>query len=213
VGCVAVFAKPPAPGRVKTRLGRVLGHGVAARLARALLQDSLARWQDAGVSVVIATPEPGADHGVAGHVPHVDQGGGSLGARVERVLRRSLREHPWALAVGADAPALPEAAIQRALAELEAGRTVLGPTEDGGFWALGGCRCPEGLLDGVPWSHASTFQRTLERLRAHGMEPAVLPTGWDVDEVSELARLAEAEALAPRSAALAGAILDAGRRR
>ena len=36
---ICIFAKPPVPGRVKTRIGTVVGHDYAAALAAALLHD------------------------------------------------------------------------------------------------------------------------------------------------------------------------------
>ncbi len=205
MGCIAVFAKPPVPGRVKTRLGRAVGHAAAAELARALLIDTVARWQRTGHDVVLATPEPGVDHGV--ELPWVDQGRDGLGARIERVLRAGLQRGGWALAVGADAPAIPQDALDQSIALLEAGRDVLGPADDGGFWALGLHACPQGLLDGIPWSDPTTGDRTRERLQSQGYDPALLPGAWDVDHASDLPRLVAAAALAPCSASVARRIL------
>ncbi|MFW6088053.1 MAG: hypothetical protein ACODAG_12660, partial [Myxococcota bacterium] len=39
---VCIFAKPPTPGAVKTRLATVVGHAAAARLADAFLRDTWA---------------------------------------------------------------------------------------------------------------------------------------------------------------------------
>ncbi len=208
MGCVAVFAKPPVAGTSKTRLGRVVGHDLAAAFARALLLDSVERWRTSGRTVVLATTNPRADHGLGEPLPAVDQGSGDLGARIERVLRQCLTDHPWAMAVGADAPAVPEAAVHATFAALDDGRTVLGPSDDGGFWVLGLSRCEEGLLDGLPWSDPATHARTRERLVAAGHDPVDVPGTWDVDRANDLSRLAEAGDLAPRSAALARAWLE-----
>lgn len=48
---------------------------------------------------------------------------------------------------------------------LESADAVLGPSEDGGFYLLGLRRIPEGLLDGLPWSVAETFERTMGSTR------------------------------------------------
>lgn len=208
MGCIAVFAKPPVAGQVKTRLGRVIGHEAAAELAQALLRDSVEQWQATGHPVVVATTDPTAEHGLDGAVPAMDQGPGGLGRRIERVLRAGLREHPWTMAVGADAPAIPQAAIQQALDALQSGRDVLGPTDDGGFWALGLHQCPDGLLAELPWSDPTTCARTRERLVAWGLTPIELPRAWDVDRPEDLQQLSDAGDLAPRSAAIARRILE-----
>ncbi len=207
MGCIAVFAKPPVAGQVKTRLGRVVGHGAAAELAQALLRDSVGLWQATGHTVVVATTDPGTDHGLDGAVPAMDQGPGCLGRRIERVLQAGLQEHPWAMAVGADAPAIPPAAIRQALEALESRHDVLGPTDDGGFWGLGLHRCPPDLLADLPWSDPTTCARTRERLVAWGLKPVDLPRAWDVDRVEDLQRLSRSGDLAPHSAAVAQRIL------
>jgi hypothetical protein len=101
--------------------------------------------------------------------------------------------------------------MQQALDGLEAGHDVLGPTDDGGFWALGLHRCPPGLLAELPWSHPTTWAQTRTRLVAWGFAPADLPRAWDVDEADDLSRLSGADAFAPRSAGLARRIVAEAR--
>jgi uncharacterized protein len=200
LGIIVVFGKPPLPGVSKTRLGAEIGDKRASEVARALLMDSVARYEGRGASVVVATTDVGADHGVG--VSLWDQCDGDLGARVERMLRRGVASG-WALAVGADAPHISEDALSMALAALNAGHNVLGPSEDGGFWALGVQQCPPGLLADLPWSAPTTGERTFQRMQDFGLEPVRLPLGWDVDTLDDLIRLSAHAELAPRSAALA----------
>jgi rSAM/selenodomain-associated transferase 1 len=201
-GCVLVFGKPPIPGRAKTRLAAAVGEQAAARVAAALLLDTVERVHQAlpGTSVVLATPEPDADHGLPG-LPHWDQGGGDLGARVERCLRRALEAHPWALAIGADAPHVPAAHLVRAVGLLQSARAVIGPSRDGGFWVLGLRDCPEGLLADLPWSQPTTAHATIARLAARGMPAAEAPSWFDVDHEADLRELV-AVGGAPRTEAV-----------
>src|SRR3954463_9372687 len=57
---VCIFAKPPVPGRVKTRLASTVGADLAAELAAAMLQDvwSVAVNSD-GITPVLAATERG----------------------------------------------------------------------------------------------------------------------------------------------------------
>jgi rSAM/selenodomain-associated transferase 1 len=206
---VCIFARPPVPGRAKTRLAPEVGPEGAARLARAFLEDT---WALAGslpwARRILATtsgagldPPPGAEVWL--------QGGGDLGARIARILRRALRDAPRAFALGADSPGMPASLLAEARRRLADHDAVLGPCADGGFYVLGLTRCPPGLLGGLTWSAADTFSRARDRLRSRGFSTAVLPEWFDVDGPRELRRLARLLARgrlrAPRTArALAG---------
>jgi rSAM/selenodomain-associated transferase 1 len=186
---ICVFAKPPMPGRVKTRLAIELGQANAAALARAFLQDT---WSVASeiARVVLATTEgAAADFGLRGAPEIWMQGAGDLGQRIERVLRRGLAEADTVIAIGADAPGLPARLLERAVQELEQYDGVLGPCDDGGFYLLGLRRCPPGLLEELPWSSTNTFAATQQRLTARGISVAILDGWFDVDRPEDLERL------------------------
>jgi hypothetical protein len=196
-GHICVFAKPPRPGDVKTRLAPVVGIDGAAALARAFFQDTWAMIGALGWAraVLATTEEPGSSRETldtleieAGAEVWL-QGGGDLGRRIERVLRRALERGPCAIALGADSPGLPARALEQARDALGAADAVLGPCDDGGFYLLGLNRCPEGLLDGIPWSSDRTFERTLARLRQSGLSVATLEPWFDVDHPGDLDRL------------------------
>ncbi|HLV19562.1 MAG TPA: TIGR04282 family arsenosugar biosynthesis glycosyltransferase [Polyangiaceae bacterium] len=190
-GIVCVFAKAPEPGRVKTRLAPVLGAAWAADLAGAFLVDT---WHNI---VDLPSARPVLVLSGAGRLPELHppptiwpQGDGDLGARLERGLRCALASAPWALAIGTDSPGLPRQRIEDACAALSSGApSVIGPSEDGGYYLIGLRRCPEGLFDDLPWSTSQVFAHTVERLRRHRLDPVVLDAWYDVDEPSDLARL------------------------
>jgi rSAM/selenodomain-associated transferase 1 len=187
-GCVCVFAKPPRPGTVKTRLASLLGDDGAAALARAFLLDT---WSTvtrvSGVDVVLAATELEAPEWRSLHAAEVwPQGAGTLGDRLERVLRRALQAHPFAIAIGTDIPGLPLSRLDEARDALRTADAVLGPADDGGFYLIGVSTCPHGLLDTVPWSASDTCARTLERLGQHHLTTTVIDPWFDVDEPADL---------------------------
>lgn len=188
-GLVVVFAKPPVPGRVKTRLAADVGDGVAARLARAFLSDTVLGLRALrGWDVRLSTPNPDADHGV--QVNAWQQGGGDLGARMERAFRRGFDEgYDRVLAMGADSPGAPSERWIGAARSLDSHASVIGPASDGGFDLLGLRACPAGLFQGLPWSHPTTGARVEDRLRTMGQAPHVLPPWFDVDHLKDLKRL------------------------
>lgn len=190
-GLICVFAKPPVPGKVKTRLAARVGDTHAANLARAFLADtweivSSATWARAA----LATTEGAAsDFGLPEHTNIWLQGEGNLGERLERIIQRGLTEAEFVIAIGADTPGLPERLLSKARDELRRADAVLGPSDDGGFYLVGLKRCSQGLFDDLPWSEATTFSATLARLERRGMVVRILESWFDVDELADLNRL------------------------
>lgn len=183
---IAVLAKEPVPGRVKTRLCPPYSPEQAADLAAAALADTLdavaaarsavrrvlvldgsaAAWQRAGLEVL---PQRGAglDERLANALVDVSE---LTGIPV--------------LLVGMDTPQLSPAVLDHAGALLCEVGAVLGLATDGGFWALG-MRQPrvEHVL-GVPMSAADTGRRQLERLTQHGICTTLLDELTDVDDAA-----------------------------
>jgi len=210
-GCVCVFAKPPRPGTVKTRLASVLGDEGAAALARAFLLDTWSTVRRvSGVDVVLAATEVDA-----AEWPSLDgaevwpQGAGTLGDRLERVLRRALETHPFAIAIGTDIPGLPLSRLDDACGALRTADAVLGPADDGGFYLIGVSTYPHGLLDTVQWSASDTCVRTLERFERHHLTTTVIDPWFDVDEPADLhtlrRRIRDGTIHAPETARILGA--------
>jgi uncharacterized protein len=189
---ICIFAKPPRPGEVKTRLARSVGPQRAADLARAFLIDTWSAAQaQQGARAILATSGPLEQTVTLDPQPEIwAQGEGDLGQRMERVLRRGLSRYPVAVALGTDSPGLPPRLIQQALHLLAQGAdAVFGPAEDGGFYLMGLRRCPEGLLAGLPWSRDDTYALTRARLEAQGLSVAEVERWFDVDHPEDLARL------------------------
>ncbi len=187
---ICIFAKPPVPGQVKTRLAQSIGPAQSAKLAAAMLRDV---W-----SVVATLPEAipvlaASDAGdFAIDVPAEKvwlQQPGDLGLRIECILQRALETTPAAIALGADTPLVTAVHLAEAFDCLKSEDAVIGPCDDGGFYLLGVRRCPPGLLAGINWSTEHTLRETELRLRAHGMNAARIPTLSDVDTVADLQRL------------------------
>lgn len=188
---ILVFAKAPVAGRVKTRLGRVLGDDEAAAWAGAFLADT---W-----SSVARTPRARPVLALSGALDPAlleppaevwDQGPGDLGSRLERCLRRALCFASRAVALGADSPGLPTSRVAEALSLLRGGaRSVLGPAEDGGFYLLGLDQCPPGLFDQLPLGTAHAGSAMRLRLAERGLAGAELEPWYDVDDARDLQRL------------------------
>ena len=205
-GYVCVFAKPPRPGVVKTRLAAEVGSKCAAALARAFWRDTWSAvcslpWAQ---PVLATTDVDSPDWKIARGAEIWLQGDGDLGERLERVLRRALGLGPFAVAIGTDTPGLPPSFLEQARNCLRTASAALGPCDDGGFYLIGLRRCPPGLLRNLPWSVGDTFVQTLAQMRNCGLRTRVLPPWFDADRPSDLRRLqsllARGEIFAPETA-------------
>jgi rSAM/selenodomain-associated transferase 1 len=206
------MARHPQPGRVKTRLARVLGAEEACALYRAFVLDLADRLRALPYDVCWAYWPPTAPF--ADLVPGArcrPQEGRDLGERMVQAVSAEFEEggRP-VLVVGADAPHLPTASLAEAARALDAGTdVVLGPAEDGGYYLVG-VRVPvPGLFDGIAWGTAGVLAATVARAGAAALTTHLLGTSFDVDEAPDLLRLeallARGEVDLPRTAALLAA--------
>ena len=200
---LALFARPPLPGRAKTRLSPALPAAHAAALAAAMLRDATAalgacRADERSVwwAERPAAGSPALAPGLDSH----EQSGADLGERLAGAFT-TLLDGPGtqALVAGSDTPALTAGHLERALALLAAHDVVLGPAMDGGYWCVGLSRPVPGLFEQVPWSTAEVLRVTLERARGRGLAVGLADPLDDVDTPADLARLVGALA-AERSA-------------
>lgn len=191
-GRLVIFAKAPALGAVKQRLGRDIGDLAAlafyrttlAGLARRLGGDP--RW----TTVLAVTPDRSAADaaGWPPGLPRHGQGPGDLGARIARVLR--VGGDAPVVVIGSDIPEVTAAHVARAFQALTRADAVFGPSGDGGYWAVGwrGARAlPATALTGVRWStrHALADSRA-----SLGASPtvAVIDALDDVDDAQSYRR-------------------------
>jgi uncharacterized protein len=181
-----VLAKTPVPGRVKTRLCPPCTPQEAAAVAAAALADT--------VDTVTATPAArrtlvvDGDHPAPPGWSRVAQRGDGLGSRLAAAYADSHVPGLPSLLIGMDTPQVTPALLIRAVARLAADGVdaVLGPAEDGGWWALG-LRDPvhAAALRDVPMSTAETYERTRSALESRGLRVADLPVLRDVDSAAD----------------------------
>jgi rSAM/selenodomain-associated transferase 1 len=193
---VAIMAKSPRPGEVKTRLCPPLDAGEAAALYRCFLLDKIetVRALTGAQAVIAYSPtDARADfEALAPGIRLVPQQGPDLGARLHATLAGLLGAgHAGAIAVDSDTPTLPGAFLQQAVDCLTGPGpdVVLGPTEDGGYYLIGLRIARPQLFADVPWSSATVFEETRRRADAGNLSVACLPAWFDVDTPDDLHRL------------------------
>ncbi|WP_462322853.1 TIGR04282 family arsenosugar biosynthesis glycosyltransferase [Halochromatium sp.] len=193
---ILVFAKAPVPGACKTRLIPALGPEGAARLAEALLIDTLDRIATADLAQIELWCAPDISHPLFQALAErhglslQTQFGADLGERMLAATAAALASAEPVLLIGTDCPDLDADYLQQALAALARRPAVLGPANDGGYVLLGLRRSTAPVLPALfapmPWGSDQVAAMTRERMRAAGLEWTELPTLTDIDRPEDL---------------------------
>lgn len=186
---IAIFAKVPQPGAVKTRLIPALGAEGAAALHARLIDRTVAKARAVGNAraclwlagrVETFAQPPGLRREI--------QQGADLGARMHHAFLVTLARARACVLIGTDCPALTPAHLQRAFEELEQHDVVVGPAEDGGY-VLIALKSPQPLLfEDIQWGGPTVLAATRARIDAAGLRAAYLPPLPDLDTPADLAR-------------------------
>jgi glycosyltransferase A (GT-A) superfamily protein (DUF2064 family) len=177
---ILVIAKEPIAGRVKTRLCPPCTPVEAADVAAAALSDTLETLNTIAVRRRVLVLEGQAGPWLPGSFEVVPQVSGGLATRLAAAL--AAVDGP-SLLVGMDTPQLNAGLVLHALRTLLQRGTdaVIGPADDGGWWAIGFRRSHPCAFDGVPMSTQNTGAHQKRQLRALGLRTRCLPVLRDVD--------------------------------
>jgi rSAM/selenodomain-associated transferase 1 len=204
---VAVIAKEPVPGMAKTRLAATLGEAAAARVAAAMLADTLDVVRTVGARPWLCFTPAQARRRLRRMAPGfglLAQGPGDLGDRLAACLAELVAAGADRVAiVGADTPHLPAAGYRQAFTLLERADVVLGPALDGGYYLVAAKRSLPELFVGVPMGTQAVLGETLARAASGQLVVALLPPLRDLDRVEDLAAALAAGDLAGAPATLA----------
>ncbi|HSH49740.1 MAG TPA: TIGR04282 family arsenosugar biosynthesis glycosyltransferase [Halomonas sp.] len=192
---LAILAKAPIPGKVKTRLIPALGAGGASRLHERLLRHAvdiaLAATSPQCITLWTALDhahplfrELAARYGIGLRA----QPEGDLGERMYRALQAM--DAPGLL-IGSDCPALTPALLRRCQAALTEADAVFLPAEDGGYALVGVRRADRRLFAAIDWGTSRVMAQTRDRADELGWRLACPARLWDVDRPEDLERLAD----------------------
>lgn len=189
---LAILAKAPVPGRVKTRLTPTFDPETAARLHERLLRQTLA-------VALAATPAhrivlwTGLEHDHPLFVELAQRHGirlrpqpeDDLGVRMFTAL--DAMDAPGLL-VGSDCPVLTAELLTSCHTALARHDGVLLPAEDGGY-ALVGLRAPrQAFFTDIAWGSDRVLAQTQARAGSLGWRLAQPAEVWDVDRPEDVAR-------------------------
>lgn len=192
---LAVIAKTPEPGSVKTRLCPPCTVQEAARIAGAALADTfdILLAVPATRHLLILDGEPGP--WVPGAFEIVRQGDGALGHRLRDALETCFNALALpVIVVAMDTPQMSAESLGAAARALTADAgpdAILGPADDGGYWMIGLRRFhPEAFLD-VSMSTDSTLSEQVRQLERIGYRVERGPRLLDFDDFAQALAVAE----------------------
>jgi rSAM/selenodomain-associated transferase 1 len=193
---IAMMAKAPRAGAVKTRLCPPLSLQDAAALYRCFLLDSLAKISQIEAATPVLSYAPTTARPrfetLAPGWTLIPQQGCDLGARMADCFAQLFAcGYTRVLLTGSDLPTLPAAVFHQALERLNTPATdmVLGPSEDGGYYLIGLRTLYPALFDDMAWSTPQVFADTVQRAEHLGLHIALLPRWYDIDTPADLIRL------------------------
>jgi uncharacterized protein len=206
---LAIMAKAPRPGMVKTRLAQSIPLHAVIALYRCLLGDTVALAQSLS-RVEVALVCPASDvHDLAclagDGVRVVAQKGEGLAAALTSVFAQFATGHKRIIAFNSDSPHLPASVLESGFQALAAHDVVVGPTHDGGYYLVGAKATHPGLFNGDRMGTTNALEALLARARALQLSVRFTDPFYDIDVMADLIRLAAelrlAPARAPRTAA------------
>ena len=188
---LAIMARYPAVGAVKTRLARTIGAERACLLYRAFLRDLEERFASGSRTVIWVFHPPDSDFPslLEPGTRCVPQVGQDLGQRMHNCFRR-LRDEGFdkVILIGVDAPHIGDQWLDEAEAALDGADIVLGPTDDGGYYLIA-MRAPHDVFTGVEMSTPRVLAETLAKAEAAGLRACLVTQTFDIDQAEDLARL------------------------
>jgi hypothetical protein len=194
---LAVMAKAPRAGKVKTRLAPPLTLDQAAALNICFLRDTADNIADVAASgnaagIISYTPigdEALFDTLLPAGFALIPQRGDGFGERLLTTAEDLLAcGYGSVCLIDSDSPTVPAAAFEQAIAELAkpGDRIILGPSDDGGYYLIGLKRAHSELFANITWSTSTVLAETIAAARTANLEAVLLPLWYDVDDATTL---------------------------
>lgn len=193
-----IFVKEPVPGQVKTRLADEIGADAACQVYRRSVERTLERLSVLRKrnEITLCTEPAGAMDRIRTWLgsgwPVLPQRGATLGERLADATNKTfIAGADRIVVIGTDSPWLGDALIDKAFSAMEQADLVLGPAVDGGYYLVGLAKPAPGLFRGIAWSTSQVLNQTLTNARTLGVTMSLLPTGYDIDRLTDLQRWME----------------------
>lgn len=190
---IAVFAKEPVPGIVKTRLIPPLDSIQAAGFADVLLRDTIKMVKSLNEfdsKELYYYPLSGKNYfkKITGPGWNIKlQEGKDLGERLNGAFNNILKKNgPPAVIIGTDSPGLPVNFLYDSIQGLRDRDIIIGPSTDGGFYLVGISGYFPQLFENIRWSTSNAYNDLVRNINSLNLTFNVLPEWHDIDNIKDL---------------------------
>jgi len=184
-----IFVKNPIEGEVKTRLASSLGDEKALEVYQQLLKITAGVAEDVNAEKLVSYSkyvEESDDFDETIFDKSV-QKKGDLGEKMKHAFRDGFDEgFNRIVLIGSDCPEITQSLIDKAFKKLYEFDSVIGPSDDGGYYLIGLSRFIPEIFDDVEWSTSSVFSSTIKALDDLEATYHVLKKLNDIDTENDL---------------------------
>ncbi len=184
-----IFVRHPELGKVKTRLGKVIGAEKALKVYRLLLEHTHQITLPLNCRKFVYYADQVVEHDLWSNPGYTkrQQFGNDLGERMSKAFKELFdQDFKKVLIVGSDCYALQTEVLEEAINFLDVKEVVLGPTFDGGYYLLGMNHFIPELFINKAWSTDQVAKQTLKDAELLKLSFAILEQLHDVDEAADL---------------------------
>ncbi len=187
---VIVFLKAPVAGKVKTRLAAKIGDDQALQVYKQLLRHTFHVLNHSEAEVFLFLTEKDEKGGLPFKMPKSQifyQTGEGLGMRMRNAFEKvfQLGFGP-AIIIGTDNIEIRPEHLSQAFDVLQSHDTVIGPSNDGGYYLLGMNSFQAQLFQDISWSSSVVLEQSIEKIVNSGLSYRLLPELVDIDEYEDL---------------------------
>jgi len=187
-----VFVRYPVMGKVKTRLAATIGNSKATKVYKTVAENiinEIKKIPNCNKYIFYSVEEEKllVKKWLGKGFYYAHQEGNDLGERMKNAFRMVFGHGAEkAIIVGTDIPEITAENISGAIKSLENSETVIGPSNDGGYYLLGMKKFHPQLFENIEYSTNTVFKETKEKITSIGISNSVLNVLNDIDVEDDL---------------------------
>lgn len=184
-----IFARNPVPGKVKTRLAKVVGDDEALRIYLRLLEHTHKVADSVNCTRWIYYTDSIDDFGLLDYFKFEKklQEGADLGERMKNAFDAGFDAgFSRVVLIGSDCPELTPDIIKEGFGALGTHDCAIGPATDGGYYLIGLNMPLSSLFEHKKWSSEDVLLDTILDLKKEGKSYYMLDTLNDIDTAEDL---------------------------
>ncbi len=189
---IIIFLRYPKKGKVKTRLASTIGNTKATKIYKIIAEntvDEIKRIQNCNKYIFYSVEDEKdlIKQWLGKRFFYSHQEGTDLGERMKNAFAKVFGHGAEkVIIVGTDIPELNSAIINKTIIDLEKFDTVIGPSDDGGYYLLGIKKINNKLFENIEYSTDKVFNETINKIAKSAMSYELLKNLDDIDTEEDL---------------------------